>query len=114
MHSSLNDLLQQLLTFRDERDWARFQTPKNLAVSISLEAAELLEHFQWTAEDEPVNQEKVASLSDEVADILIYLLLMADRLGIDPLQAAREKILKNEAKYPAELVRGKSKKYTEY
>jgi NTP pyrophosphatase (non-canonical NTP hydrolase) len=113
MHPSLEDLLARLLSFRDERDWAQFQTPKNLALSISLEAAELLEHFQWTTEDEPLSQERVAAMSEEVADILIYLLLMADRLGIDPVQAAREKILKNEARYPAELVRGMSTKQTE-
>lgn len=114
MHPGLNDLLQRLLAFRDERDWARFQTPKNLAVSISLEAAELLEHFQWTTEDESLSEDRIASLSEEVADILIYLLLMADRLGIDPVQAASDKIVRNEDRYPADLVRGKNKKYTEY
>ena len=110
MHPSLDDLLKRLLAFRDERDWAQFQTPKNLALSISLEAAELLEHFQWTTEDEPLSQKRIQAMSEEVADILIYLLLMADRLGIDPVRAARDKIEKNEARYPAELVRGKSTK----
>lgn len=113
MNTNLQILLERLLAFRDERDWARFQTPKNLALSISLEAAELLEHFQWTTEDEPLSPDKVQALSEELADILIYLLLMADRLGIDPLQAAQDKVEKNAAKYPAELVRGKSWKYTE-
>ena len=114
MNTTLQNLLNRLLAFRDERDWARFQTPKNLALSISLEAAELLEHFQWTLEDEPLSQEKITALSEEVADILIYLLLMAEKLDIDPLQAAHDKIEKNAAKYPAETVRGKSWKYTAY
>jgi len=114
MHPSLEDLLTRLLSFRDQRDWAQFQTPKNLALSITLEAAELLEHFQWTTEDDPLSPERIQAMSEEVADILIYLLLMADRLGIDPVQAAGEKIVKNEARYPAEQVRGKGKKYTQY
>ncbi|MCF8105667.1 MAG: nucleotide pyrophosphohydrolase [Desulfohalobiaceae bacterium] len=115
MEKDLQKLLERLLTFRDERDWARFQTPRNLALSISLEAAELLEHFQWTREDEPqLSRDKVEAMSEEVADILIYLLLMADRLGIDPVEAAFDKIEKNAARYPVELVRGKSKKYTKY
>ncbi len=114
MNTTLQNLLNRLLAFRDERDWAQFQTPKNLALSISLEAAELLEHFQWTLEDESLSQERIAALSEEVADILIYLLLMAEKLGIDPLQAAHDKIEKNAAKYPAETVRGKSWKYTAY
>ena len=114
MKQELQHLLDKLIQFRDERDWAQFHTTKNLAVSISLEAAELLEHFQWTTEDQDLSQEKVDSLSEEIADILIYLLLISHRLGIDPAQAAYKKIQKNEQKYPAELVKGKSQKYTEY
>ncbi len=114
MEKNLQKLLERLLKFRDERDWARFQTPKNLALSITLEAAELLEHFQWTTDDEPLAKDKVEAMSEEVADILIYVLLLADRLGIDPVEAAFDKIEKNAARYPAELVRGKSQKYTQY
>jgi NTP pyrophosphatase (non-canonical NTP hydrolase) len=114
MNQDLHHLLDKLIQFRDERDWAQFHTTKNLAVSISLEAAELLEHFQWTTEDQDLSQEKVDSLSEEIADILIYLLLISHRLGIDPIEAAYKKIQKNKEKYPAEMVSGKSYKYTEY
>ena len=114
MHHDLQILLDKLIKFRDERDWAQFQTPKNLAISISLEAAELLEHFQWTTEDQDIPPDKRQALSEEVADILIYLLLFANKLSIDPLQVAQDKIEKNAQKYPADLVKGKSFKYTEY
>jgi len=114
MHHDLQTLLHTLIKFRDDRDWAQFQTAKNLAVSISLEAAELLEHFQWTTEDQDISQDKSDKMAEEVADILIYLLLFANKLDIDPLQAAKDKIKKNAQKYPADLVRGKSAKYTEY
>ena len=114
MKRDLQQLLDELLRFRDERDWAQFQTPKNLAISISLEAAELLEHFQWTTEEQDIPPDKRDKMAEEVADILIYLLLMAHRLGIDPVEAAQTKIRNNEEKYPAELARGRSDKYTEY
>jgi NTP pyrophosphatase (non-canonical NTP hydrolase) len=114
MDEELHNVLHRLLQFRDARDWAQFQTPKNLAISISLEAAELLEHFQWTSEIQDIPPDKIEPLSDEIADILIYLLLMANRLGIDPVKAAEQKIKKNEQKYPADLVRGKNLKYTQY
>jgi NTP pyrophosphatase (non-canonical NTP hydrolase) len=110
----LQTLLEKLIQFRDDRDWAQFQTPKNLAISISLEAAELLEHFQWSAENQDLSPDKRQAMAEEVADILIYLLLFAHKLGIDPVEAAQGKIEKNAQKYPAELVRGKSDKYTEY
>ncbi len=114
MHHDLQTLLEKLIKFRDERDWAQFQTAKNLALSISLEAAELLEHFQWSTEDQDIPPDNRDKMAEEVADILIYLLLFANKLGIDPVQAAYDKIAKNAEKYPAELVRGKSAKYTEY
>ncbi|MFW5971184.1 MAG: nucleotide pyrophosphohydrolase [Desulfovermiculus sp.] len=114
MDQNLQTLLDKLIKFRDERDWAQFQTAKNLAVSISLEAAELLEHFQWTTEDSVIPQEKRQALAEEVADILIYLLLFAHKIDIDPVQAAQDKIEKNAEKYPADLVRGRSDKYTQY
>ena len=114
MHHDLQTLLEKLIQFRDERDWAQLQTPKNLAISISLEAAELLEHFQWSAENLDLSPDKRQAMAEEVADILIYLLLFAHKLGIDPVEAAQDKIEKNAQKYPADLVRGKSDKYTEY
>jgi NTP pyrophosphatase (non-canonical NTP hydrolase) len=114
MDQDLQILLDKLIQFRDERDWAKFHTAKNLAVSISLEAAELLEHFQWTNQDPDIPLDKREAMAEEVADILIYLLLFAHRIDIDPVQAAQDKIEKNAKKYPADLVRGKSAKYTEY
>ncbi|MGM0540190.1 MAG: nucleotide pyrophosphohydrolase [Thermodesulfobacteriota bacterium] len=114
MHHDLQTLLDKLIKFRDERDWAQFQTAKNLAISISLEAAELLEHFQWSTEDQDIPPDTRDKMAEEVDDILIYLLLFAHKLDIDPVQAAQDKIEKNAEKYPAELVRGRSDKYTEY
>ncbi len=114
MDQNLQIILDKLIRFRDERDWAQFQTPKNLALSISLEAAELLEHFQWTTEDQNISSDKRDKMAEEVADILIYLLLFSQRIGIDPVQAAKDKIEKNAQKYPADLVRGRSDEYTEY
>ncbi|MDZ7759641.1 MAG: nucleotide pyrophosphohydrolase [Desulfovermiculus sp.] len=114
MHQDLQAILDKLIDFRDERDWAQFQTAKNLALSISLEAAELLEHFQWTTEDHDIPPDKREAMAEEVADILIYLLLFAHKIDIDPVQAAQDKIDKNAQKYPAELVRGRSDKYTQY
>jgi NTP pyrophosphatase (non-canonical NTP hydrolase) len=114
MDHDLQTLLEKLIKFRDERDWAQFQTPKNLAISISLEATELLEHFQWTTENQDLPPDKRDKMAEEVADILIYLLLFAHRLDIDPVQAAQDKIEKNAQKYPVDLGRGKSDKYTKY
>lgn len=104
----MEDVIKRLIQFREDRDWTQFHTPENLAKSIVLEAAELLEHFQW---DDKFHKEEV---SEELADVMAYCILMADRLGIDIVQAINDKIDKNEKKYPADLVRGSSKKYTEY
>lgn len=114
MNQEMQKLLDSLLEFREKRDWAQFHTPKNLAISISLEAAELLEHFQWVPDGQDVPSEKLELLSDEIADIFIYTLLISHKLNIDPIKAAEIKIKKNQSKYPAELVKGKSAKYTEY
>lgn len=109
-------LKQKLRTFAQERDWEQFHSPKNLAMALSVEAAELLECFQWLTEDESkqVSGEKLAAIADEIADVQLYLIRLADRLGVDILDAATRKITKNEAKYPIDKVRGSSKKYTEY
>ncbi len=114
MEPNLQDLVDRLVKFRDERDWEQFHTAKNLALSVSIEAAELLEHFQWTTEDQELSREKTDSISQEIADILIYILLLSEKLGIDPLKAAHAKIQKNEDKYPADMVKGKSYKYNQY
>ena len=98
--------------FRDERDWKQFHNPKDLAISISLEAAELLEIFQWSGED-TVCAEKINKIREELADVLCYSILMADRCGLDMDEIVREKMEKNGKKYPASLCKGSSAKYTE-
>ena len=94
-----------LRTFCAERDWHRFHTPKNLVMALSVEAAELVEHFQWSTPEESLDlaDGKRAEVADEIADVLIYLTELADVLGIDPIAAARAKIVKNAAKYPPPL-----------
>lgn len=114
--NDLEHLTEKIRRFRDARDWAQFHNPKDMAIALSLEAGELLEHFLWKAPDEV--EARVEShreeITDEVADIAIYLFELADNLGIDLATAIEQKIEKNDAKYPAEQVRGSSKKYTEY
>ena len=113
---SLESLTQELREFAVERDWEQFHSPKNLAMALTVEAAELMEHFQWMQETESISPEpaKCEQIRDEIGDVMIYLVRLAVRLGIDPLDAAIEKLTKNRKKYPVEKVRGKSKKYTEY
>ena len=104
-----------LRTFAREREWEQFHSPKNLAAALSVEAAELLEHFQWLTEEQSRNMPpgKRAQAAEEVADVLLYLLQLADKLGIDPLDAAWKKLETNSEKYPVERARGRSTKYTE-
>ncbi len=113
---SLAELAMRLRDFARERDWEQFHSPKNLAMALTVETAELLEHFQWLTEEQSVHHEpaKHQQIREEIGDVLIYLTRIADKLGIDPLEAALEKLELNRIKYPAEKVRGKSKKYTEY
>ena len=111
----LEDLAARLRAFAEERDWEQFHSPKNLSMALAVEAAALLEHFQWLTEAEslalpPARREQVA---EEIADVFIYLIRLADRLGIDLSAAARAKILKNAARYPVEKSRGHKKKYSE-
>jgi dCTP diphosphatase len=98
--ASLRDALRE---FAAARDWKRFHTPKNLAMAMIVEAAELVEHFQWATPEESLSPsaDKLAQIRDEVADTLIYLVELADALDIDPIAAARDKIAKNALKYPA-------------
>ena len=109
---NLPELTQALLQFRDERNWAQFHTLRNLIVSLNLEAAELLELTQWKSEEEMLNISGEA-LRDECADVLLYLLLIADKAGINLEEAARNKLRKNAAKYPVEKSYGSSRKYTQ-
>lgn len=114
---ALRELTAELLRFRDERDWAQFHTLRNLIVSLNLEAAELLELTQWKSDAEvatlPADAASREALADECADVLLYLLLVAERAGIDLEAAARAKLLKNARKYPVDKARGSSRKYTQ-
>lgn len=115
MSQELHELKAALRRFAEEREWRQFHTPKNLAASISIEAAELLEHFQWLTDEQSsqLSPEQLQDVGHEIADVLIYLLQLSDRLGIDPVEAARNKVAINAAKYPAAKSRGSIKKYTE-
>jgi NTP pyrophosphatase (non-canonical NTP hydrolase) len=103
--TDLTTLRDALRDFCAARDWHRYHTPKNLVMALSVEAAELVEHFQWATPEESLAlaPEKRAEVADEIADVLIYLTELADVLGIDPIAAAREKIVKNAVKYPPPL-----------
>jgi NTP pyrophosphatase (non-canonical NTP hydrolase) len=109
-------LRDRLRKFVAERDWDQFHSPKNLAMALSVEAAELMEHFQWLTEAEShrLPPEKREQVRDEMADVLVYLVRLADKLDIDLLDAAAKKIEKNALKYPADKVRGSMKKYSDY
>ncbi len=113
---SLAELTLAIRRFADERDWEQFHSPKNLAMALIVEAAELVEHFQWLNQEESrhLAADQRAAVSLEMADVLIYLLRIADRLDIDLLEAAREKLRINEQRYPAELARGRADKYHRY
>ncbi|CAN7263622.1 nucleotide pyrophosphohydrolase [Pseudoxanthomonas sp. LjRoot168] len=109
------ELQQALRQFAADRDWGQFHTPKNLATALSIEAAEVLEHFQWLTDEQsrsltPEVREKVGH---EIADVFLYLLQLADQLEIDPLKVAADKLALNADKYPVEKAKGSSKKYTE-
>lgn len=110
---TVRDLLRQ---FVSERDWSRFHSPKNLATALSVEASELLEPFQWleSGEKSELSMDKLAAIRHEMADVLAYLVMLADRLDVDLYAAALEKIELNRAKYPVDKVRGDSRKYSEY
>lgn len=112
---SLLNLTELLREFAKERDWDQFHSPKNLAMAMAVEAAELLEYFQWLTEEQSrtLPPEKLEQVREEIGDVLIYLARLADRLDIDPLAAAFAKVEKNRVKYPADKVRGSAKKYTE-
>jgi NTP pyrophosphatase (non-canonical NTP hydrolase) len=113
---SLLALRDELRAFVAARDWDQFHAPKNLAMALTVETAELAEHFQWlsAAESGRLDARAKAEVADELADVLVYLVRLADKLGVDLAAAARRKMAKNRAKYPAARVRGSAKKYTAY
>ena len=110
--SDLDDMARRLREFAIERDWEQFHSPKNLAMALSVEASELLEHFQWLTEEQSSNLKpsELEAVAEEIADVQIYLVRLADRLGVDILAATGRKIIKNGEKYPADKARGSSKK----
>jgi len=115
MSDSLHELRDALRAFAAERDWDQFHSPRNLATALAVEAAELLEPFQWLSEAEsralpPATR---AAVEEEMADVLLYLVRLADKLEVDLLEAARAKIARNAEKYPVEKARGSNRKYDE-
>ena len=107
-----DETMQRVIQFRDDRDWRQFHTPKDLAISLSLEAAELLEVFQWSGTDLEC-RDKQDRIREELADVLSYCVLMADVCGLDLDEILNAKVDKNAAKYPVEKARGSAAKYTE-
>ena len=113
---SLEQLRFRLARFAAERDWEQFHSPKNLSMALIAECAELVEHFQWMSEAESLSlaPERRDAVRLELADILIFLVRCADRLGVDLIEAANDKIAINEARYPADRVRGSARRAGEY
>ncbi len=114
--SEVNELMIALRKFAQDRDWEQFHSPKNLSMALSVEAAELLEHFQWTPEQATykLGEAKHQLVAYELADIFIYLLRICDQLNIDLLEVTKAKMDINNERYPVSKVKGSSKKYTEY
>lgn len=115
MSDQVRALQDDLRKFASDRDWEQFHSPKNLSAALSVEAAELLEHFQWLddAQSRSLPEGKRAKVAEEVADVFLYLLQISDKLQIDLIQAARDKLRANASKYPVDLAKGSSRKYTE-
>ncbi|MDO9166780.1 MAG: nucleotide pyrophosphohydrolase [Rhodoferax sp.] len=115
MNNDLQSLTQSLRDFAKARDWEQFHSPKNLASALAVEAAELLEPFQWLTEEQSRNlaAPKKAEVAAEAADVLLYLLQLCDKLDIDLIEAARAKLIVNGEKYPVASARGSSRKYTD-
>jgi len=118
-HPPASDLLalrELIRRFAEERDWQQFHTPKNLAMALSVEVAELVEHFQWlpSGEDHELNDKQRLGIRHELADSLVYLIRLADRVNVDLYSAVIEKMQLNAEKYPVEQVKGQARKYTEY
>lgn len=116
MSSDLDNIRKRLHAFAEDRNWSQFHSPKNLVMALVGEVGELVEEFQWLTEDESLcfSDRRKARVQEELADVQIYLVMIADKLGVDLLSATDEKITQNEAKYPVEKSRGTRKKYTEF
>ena len=116
MNDSLLDIRARLAAFAQERDWDQFHTPKNLAMALSVEVAELVEHYQWlpTGADAELDDAKRTGIRHELADVLMYLVRLADKSGVDLHAAVLEKMVLNVEKYPVDQVRGDARKYSDY
>lgn len=116
INNDLETLKNSMREFADTRDWNQFHSPKNLCMALSVEVAEITEHFQWLTEEQSKNldQDKLQEVANELADTLLYLVRLADKLDIDLLKAALNKMDINNQKYPVEMSRGNAKKYTEF
>ena len=114
--SELDALIAKIKQFSLDRNWEQFHAPKNVAMALSVEVGELLEEFQWLTceESEAIGEGRKARVRDEVGDVFIYLLDLCDRLGIDPVRAAEDKMVKNAVKYPVQEARGNARKYAEF
>ena len=112
---SIEELERKLREFADERDWEQFHSPKNLAMALCVEVAEILEHLQWLTEEQSrsLSARTRAAIEEEVGDVMIYIIRLADKLGIDPLRAAFAKLKVNGRKYPIKKAKGNCRKYTE-
>ena len=112
----MKDLIQAIRDFDQARDWDKYHSPKNLAMALSVEVAEIVEIFRWLTEEDSqiLKSDTWIQANHEIGDVMICLLNLADRLGIDPVDAAWEKLKQNSEKYPAEKVKGKALKYSEY
>jgi dCTP diphosphatase len=115
-NSNLHKLTQKIRDFNKKRDWEQFHSPKNLAMALHVEVAEIAEHFQWLTAEESTKLKaaKLSQIKDEIGDTLIFLLNLSDKLGIDPLSAAADKLEKNRRKYPVKKAKGSAAKYSEY
>jgi len=115
MSTDFQQLQAELRKFAKDRDWDQFHSPKNLAAALSVEAAELLEHFQWLTEEQSkaLPQDRLDQVGEEIADVLLYLVRLSDKLGIEPMEAAKRKLIRNAEKYPIDRAKGSIKKYTE-
>jgi len=112
----MDELIKMIRAFDVARDWEQFHSPKNLAMALSVEVAELVEIFQWMSEEEStqLSKDKRAKLAEEIGDVMIYLVNLSGKFDIDPVTAAKKKLKLNEAKYPSHITRGSVRKYSEY
>jgi len=113
---TMDELIEMIRDFDAARDWNQFHSPKNLAMALSVEVAELVEIFQWMSEEEStqLSRDKQTRLMEEIGDVMIYLVNLSDKFGINPITAAKKKLKLNEVKYPSHITRGSARKYSEY